>query len=143
MQKRKIKINILDIAILLAIICSVAALIWRDTISEAFGKPEIVTLETTVVTEKLGEEDTAIFKNGESVIITIDSEGKTEINAKIASVKTDKSGKVTMVLTFDGYRSLGRYYNEQNQKITVKSACVAKIGALECKSTLENVKVSE
>ena len=143
MQKRKTKINILDIAIRLAIICSVAALIWRDTISEAFGKPEIVTLETTVVAEKLREEDTAIFKNGESVIITIDSEGKTEINAKIASVKTDKSGKVTMVLTFDGYRSLGRYYNEQNQKITVKSACVAKIGALECKSTLENVKVSE
>ncbi len=143
MQKRKTKINILDIAILLAIICSVAALIWRDTISEAFGKPEIVTLEMTVVTEKLKEEDVAVLKNGESITVSVDSEDKTEINAKITSVKTDKSGKVTMVLSFDGYRSLGRYYNEQNQKITVNAACTAKLGDKQYKATLQSVEVRE
>ena len=143
MQKRKIKINILDIAILLAIICSVAALIWRDTISEAFGKPEIVTLEMTVVTEKLDEENASAFKNGESVSITIDSEDKTEVNAKITSVKSVKSGKLTVVLSFDGYRSLGRYYDEHNRIITVNSDCIAKIGSAQYKATLQSVEVSE
>ena len=40
MEKRKLKFNILDIAILVAIICSVAVLIFRDVIHDAFGEPE-------------------------------------------------------------------------------------------------------
>ena len=53
MEKRKFKINILDIVIFVVILCSVAILVFRDTVNEIFTKPEITTLEI------------AVFVNGE------------------------------------------------------------------------------
>lgn len=143
MQKNKKKINILDVAIFVAILCSLLVLVFRDTISEAFGKPEIVTLEITVVSEKLSEEKITALEEGKTLEITPSSDSETKINAKIVSVKTEKNGNVTITLSCTGYKRLGRYFTESNQNIDIRSDCTVKTARAEFKGRLENVKVGD
>lgn len=141
MQKQNKKTNILDFVIILAIALSIVALFARDIISEAFGKPEIVTLEMTVTTEKLSDENAQTLESGKTLVITTGSEVKTSIDAKISSVKANDNGSVTLVLSCTGYKRLARYYTELNQKIEINTDCTVKIAETEFKGRLSEVKV--
>lgn len=140
MQKTKKKINILDVAIFVAIICSLLVLVFRDTISEVFGKPEIVTLEISVVSEKLSDEKLTALKEGQSLEITPASDNSEKINATITSVKNN-NGTVTLTLSCAGYKRLGRYFTEANQKIEIRSDCTVRVAQTEFKGRLEAVKI--
>lgn len=141
MQKRKLKINILDVAIFVAIICSVAALIFRDTISDVFSKPEIAALEIAVVVENLPEDRVALFKEGGEVVLEPESDSAVQITAKIKSCKREASGRATVVLACSGYKRLGRYYTESGEKLTLNGPYRTVSGDSSFKSTLETVNI--
>jgi len=119
MMKRKFKINILDIAIVVAIVCSVATVMFRDTISEAFGKPEITTLEMTFAVPEDSEEGIDHLATTAELYLQLDSESEETVKVTLQSMKQDASGGATVTVTCMGYRRLGRFYSEDNQKIEI------------------------
>ncbi len=124
MQKKKF--NILDLAICLVLICSVCLIIFRDTVSEIFEEPQMVTLEVTV--EFRGED--TIKRIGETKSATVEFEPENgggnvivmnigEMTILPGSVTVPEYAKVE--LTCVGYKKLGRYYTENGERIYVNT----------------------
>ncbi len=141
MQKRKIKINILDVAIFLAIICSVAALFFRDTITEVFEQPEIATVEISLVAEKLPEDSSSFLVAGKEAVVKYSDGDGTKINANLKSVKTDSEGKTTFTVVCSGYKKLGRYYTESGEKLNINGDYVLNFGTVSLDCTLDSVEI--
>lgn len=120
MQKKKF--NILDLAICLVLICSVCLVIFRDTVSEIFEEPRMVTLEITV--EFRGED--AVSRVSQTGAKNADfepqSDGETVISVNLGEM-TIIPGSVTVpdhatvVFTCVGYTRFGRFYNENGERI--------------------------
>ena len=124
MQKRKLKLNILDVVIVIAILCSVAVLVFNNTINEVFGKPEILPLTVSVSPE--GDEDImAVFVSGESVTLEFES---TKLQAVVVSSELHENGAASVKLSLNGYKKLGRYYSENGSLILSGTACVVQVG---------------
>ena len=87
MEKRKFKINILDIVIFVVILCSVAVLVFRDTVNEIFAKPVITTVEITVFVN--GEEECAAVSSllDNNVVFVPDNKNDFTLNAKVVEFK--------------------------------------------------------
>ena len=113
MQKRKFKINVLDITIVILIICAVAALLFRDTINEFFTKPNVVVVDITVTASPVTENEKAVYKVGNTVTIESDN----PIQAVITKV-TVNLNKVTAPVSLNGYKRFGRYYMENGSPLT-------------------------
>lgn len=141
MQKRKMKINVLDIAIVVAIICSVTAIFFSDMVTEVFEQPEISTVEISVVVEKLPEDSSSFLVAGkEAVLKYSDGEG-TKINVNLKSVKTDSEGKTTFTVVCAGYKKLGRYYTESGEKLNVNGDYFLNFDSVSLDCTLDSVKI--
>lgn len=106
MQKRKLKLNILDITIVAVVICAIVAVFFRDSINNIFSKPEIVLIQVQVEVE---ESDTA--KTVLTIANTVDFESHTKVQAVVYESET-KENMVTALLTCNGYKKLGRFYTE-------------------------------
>ncbi len=113
MQKRKFKINALDITIVILIVCAVAALIFRDAINEFFTKPNVVVVDITVTANPATENEKSVYKVGNTVTI----ETENPIQAVISKV-TLSENKVTATLSLNGYKRFGRYYMENGNPLT-------------------------
>lgn len=136
MQKRKFKINILDIVIFVVVLCSVALLIFRDTVSEAIQKPETGILDIQITVD--GEENVRTLLNakGDTVDIKPKSDEDLKISATIIDVSLVQRAFVTptkCVITVycSGYERLGRYYSENGKRIYENSECVVLLGETE------------
>lgn len=128
MQKRKLKFNILDLAIIVVVICSVAVLAFRDTISEIFEEPQMVTLEVTVdingaetVRNALSSKEKTVMFEPESGEETVFEMYVKEIEILPGSVTVPERARVT--LTCVGYSKLGRYYTENGERIYTNTDC--------------------
>ncbi|MBR5859289.1 MAG: hypothetical protein IKZ05_05145, partial [Clostridia bacterium] len=115
MQKKKF--NVLDLAICLAVICSVCLIFFRDTVAQIFEEPVTVALEVTVD-----------VTGSETVARLVGSETKTVVY--YPDVRSDKSIEMTIIdivavekpnavperarltLSVNGYKRLGKYYTE-------------------------------
>ena len=136
MEKRKLKFNILDIAILVAIICSVAVLIFRDVIHDAFGEPEIVELAITL---DLGETniDEFGFDENEAVEIFLD-----EGDGATVLVSVNRIDENSLDVVCKGYKKLGRFYTENGDLISIASVCEMQKndGKIQCE--VESVEIN-
>ncbi len=139
MQKRKLKLNILDVVIVIAILCSVAVLVFHDTINEVFGKPEISPLTVSVSPEG-GEDTMASFGVGESVTLEFES---TKLQAVVVSSELDEDGEALVKLSLNGYKKLGRYYSENGNLILSGVPCVVKAVDKEFSVILGDVEFSD
>ncbi len=121
MQKRKTKLNILDIAIFAVIICTVCVLMFRDTISELIDPAEINNLEIVI---KLDDPnfDMSVLKEGNPVRFDPDSSTTPVSDAQIVDVSND-SGIKTVKLICTGYQRFGLIYTENGDRIRVDSGC--------------------
>lgn len=147
MEKRKFKINILDFVIFVVILCSVAVLVFRDTVNEVFTKPETTTLEITffvegegecaLIRESLGEE--TVFIPGEKSEIQVNA-NLTSFNAALGSLTVPQKGDVS--ITINGYKRLGRYYTEDGTRIYIDSECAIFIGESRIVGSLISVGIN-
>ena len=141
MMKRKFKINILDIAIVVAVICSIGTVIFRDTISEAFGKPEITTLEITFAVAEDSEEDIAALATTAELYLQLDPESEEMVKLTLDSLKSEADGAATVTVTCMGYRRLGRFYSEDNRKIEINSEYTIFAGDAELTVNVSDVSI--
>ncbi len=114
MQKQKFKLNVLDVVIVVAIICSIAVIGFHDYISEIFSKPEIAPVTAVVVINNDVQNQDEKFKIGESV--SLDLGNNIKIQAVIVSFEKRESGN-QVGLSFNGYERMGRYYSELGVQI--------------------------
>ena len=130
MQKRKFKLNILDIAIVILVICAVVALSFRDTISDMFTKPDIVALQIDV-----SSDGSDVAKSVLTVGNTVVFQAQTEIHAVVS-----ESDGVKARLNLNGYKKLGRYYTENGDPISVGDEYVIRFGDLRVDCRVEIVE---
>lgn len=133
MEKRKFKINILDFVIFVVILCSVAVLVFRDTVNEVFTTPEVTTLEVVFFID--GEDKCDIIRESLNTDVVFISDVKNDIqtNAKLAhfkaalgSLTVPQKGDVSIKIS--GYKRLGRFYTEDGTRIRTDSECAIIIG---------------
>ncbi|MBR5285602.1 MAG: hypothetical protein IKU30_01770 [Clostridia bacterium] len=147
MEKRKFKINILDIVIFVVILCSVAILVFRDTVNEIFTKPEITTLEIAVFVN--GEENCSAVSAllDKNAVFVPDNKNDFTVNVKVvefnaaSDLHTDaKKGEVKIQLS--GYKRLGRFYTEDGTRIHTDTECAIVINNGKINGTLLTVGIS-
>lgn len=135
MEKRKAKLNILDIAIFVAIICSIAALVFRDVIHDAFGTPEITQISITVTFDDSIEE--LEFNENETVTVVLDNGDGDEV---VATVKSFEDGSLQLI--GNGYKKFGRYYSESGGLVALGSDCDLLVGEIVYNCELQNVEAN-
>lgn len=129
MKTKKFKLNILDLAIFVAVICAFAVLFFRDTINEFLTKPEIVTYQVNISVDGAGNVENALPAAGKSVYFEAeDAEGE-RIEMTLASVEAEPnpvaaSSHAEAVVVFKGYQRFGRYYTENGERIYNNSDCI-------------------
>ena len=133
MEKRKFKINILDFVIFVVILCSVAVLVFRDTINEVFTKPEISVVEVTFKVD--GPDNLSIVRNAfmETVVFFPDTKEELSSDASFSEFKAEP-GSLTVPMAADvsikisGYKRLGRFYTYDGTRIYLDNECAVVIG---------------
>ena len=123
MQKQKFKINILDIAIFIVIICCVAVLIFRDTINDYFGEPEITHISVTVAFENALPAAQASASEGVEAVFKPIKNGDLKLDARISKLVVDTDLKSEITISCKGYKKLGRFYTEGGELISLGSEC--------------------
>ena len=141
MQKRKMKINILDFAIFVAIACSVAALLFHDVINDFFQQPEITSIEMTLVTDTLPDDSASILIAGKSAILKAKDGNGTDLEISLKSVKTDSKGNTTFTMSCSGYKKLGRCYAENGEKFNVNGKYILNFGSVSLECVLNSADV--
>jgi len=121
MQNRKFRINILDIAIIAAVICVAAIIIFRAEISELIGSPDIATVQLQFDAEEVPAETAKTLKSGETVLLTVEGEPD-DLSALITEVRySSPAGKETvrleLTLEIQGYSRFGTFYTARGTKL--------------------------
>lgn len=128
MQKRTFKFNILDLVIFVVVICSVAVLVFRGTINEAFEETSLATLEVRVAVN--GEVSVSKSLEAMSKVVVFEPETNKETAFEVNVVEVDilpgsitvpNKAEVTVVCV--GYEKLGRYYTENGERIYNNTQC--------------------
>lgn len=147
MEKRKFKINILDFVIFVVILCSVAVLVFRDTVNEFFTKPEITTVEVTFFVN--GADECAVINGSidKTVIFVPDIKNDFQTNATVAELKAASDLHQTVQrgeakIRFSGYKRLGRFYAEDGTRIYTDSECAIVVGSRRIVGTTLSVEIS-
>ncbi len=117
MQKRKAKLNILDIAIILTVICAVAVLGFHHYIVEFFAEPQIAKATAAVTVSHVNADMGIDLKEGDAVQFYPDSDSDEKIGAKIKKITFGKNNTATVELEFNGYIKFGRTYLEKGELI--------------------------
>jgi hypothetical protein len=133
MEKRKLKVNVIDIAIIVAILCSITVIVFRDVIHDAFGNPEIVELSVTVdVGEALVEEFG--FEENDTVALVLDGG-----NGASISMTVDSFEETSLNFVCNGYKKLGRFYTESGELIELGSGCEFESGETSYSVTVKTI----
>ncbi len=146
MEKRKLQINILDVAIVVVIICSIAVLVFNDTIKEAVGKPEITDINVCVAFKTDITAEQTLVPEGSDVVFQTVTGDKIKLNSKIArTVAVEKEGDKeikNVVVTFKGYKKLGRFYTESGQLISIGSDCTLTLKGIKNECTVKSINLN-
>lgn len=128
MQKRNFKFNVLDLVIFVVVICSVAVLVFRGTINEAFEDATLVTLEVRIAVEgelSVAKSQASLSK---TAVFEPEADDSTAFEVNIAdvhilpgSVTVPNKAEVTVMCM--GYTKLGRYYTENGERIYNNTEC--------------------
>ncbi len=142
MQKQKFKINILDIAIFVVILCCVAVLIFRDTINDYFGEPEITHISVTVAFENALPAAQVNATEGIDAVFKPIKNGDLKLDARIRKlVVAEDSVKSQITISCKGYKKLGRFYTESGELISLGSECSIGFAGAEANGKITKVEV--
>ncbi|MBE6692891.1 MAG: hypothetical protein E7586_06190 [Ruminococcaceae bacterium] len=134
MEKRKLKLNVLDIAIIAVLICAVVALVFRGTVKEIFDKAEPVTLKVTVTADKENIATDEIFKLYNTVYI----DGNTQLQCAVVS-SDDNETETVVVLECKGYKKLGRFYTEHGDLLSNVPECTVQYNDMRIRCSIQSV----
>ena len=128
MQKKRFKINVLDVAIIVAVLCSLAILFFRETINEFITKPEIVTYQVNISVDGAGNVANVVPASGKVVTFDSELEDGEKIEMTITSAIAEEnpvaaSNHAEVVVVFKGYKRFGKYYTESGERIYNHSEC--------------------
>lgn len=135
MEKRKLKVNVIDIAIIVAILCSITVIVFRDVIHDAFGTPEIVELNVTVDTGEMLVEEFGLEQD-DAVVLILDSGNGASISMTAESIEEN-----ALTLVCNGYKKLGRFYTESGELIGLGSECEYESGETSYSFTVKTVDI--
>lgn len=146
MQERRFKINILDLAIVIAVICSVAVLVFRDNIVATFGKPELATLQINVSIDGAGNVESVSDMSGIMVTFEPESGENVRFGATVASVTVMENAvaapyRADATLTVVGYQKLGKYYTETGERIYTNTECALTFGDERVEGTVASIEI--
>ena len=145
MQKRAFKFNSLDLVIVFVVLCSIAVLVFRDTIHDAFEEATPVTLEIAV--EVNGEFEVAKSQSAVSKAVVFEPQTDSDIAFEVnlaevyilpGSVTVPNKAEVTLVCI--GYEKLGRFYTEKGERIFDKNDCVLIVDGESIDGTVISIK---
>lgn len=133
MTKRKFKFNVLDLLILLLIVCMVAVMVFRDTITEFFGEPEIIPVRYSVIIKEVTREDAALFSEGVRIgIASGRSISETVLETKTATLsQKDGCFDITVCVSGYGYKKFGKYYIGEGIRLSHENTYTVKLGEKE------------
>ena len=123
MKKKKLKLNILDIAIVVALICVIAVIVFRSEINELLSDPEVAPVTLTISERNVDLEIARGFKSGDEALLVFEDGGEQTV-ATIAGVRfsspagEDPTVRLELTLTLDGYRRIGAYYTAAGEKLS-------------------------
>jgi hypothetical protein len=109
----------LDIAIFVAILCSVALLVFSESIIGFIGTDEITMIDVTLKFENVSAQ-TALVSEGKSVVF--EPENATEIKSDALvkkAVNANGEESPEFVITCTGYKKFGRFFTENGDRIAV------------------------
>ncbi len=148
MTVQKKRFNILDLAICLVVICSVCLIFFRETVSEIFEDPQMVTLEVTV--DFRGTEMIEAFNQTQSKRVTYEPEGNESdfIELDIGKMTITQGTaaapeQAQITLRFVGYKRLGRYYTELGERIYENCDCAFTLDGVRCEGYVVSVEKAE
>lgn len=132
MQKRKFKLNIVDVAIVVLIACAFVALFFRDTIHDMFAKPDIVALQIEISWDE-DDDEAGVLTVGNIVVFR----AQTEIHAVVSECDGAKAK-----INLNGYKKLGRFYTENGSPISVGEGYVILYGdiSVNCRALSVDIK---
>lgn len=137
MQKRKLKLNIIDIAIVVIVLCSITVIAFRDTIGEFFGKPDIAEVEMFFNADMTDEAKKACFIIGTTVDVT--SNSGVNVRMIITKVEHDENGFAGIKASLNGYKKMGRFYAENGDLLEVNSVFEFSANGQKLSCELQNV----
>lgn len=145
MEKRKLKINILDVAIFVVVVCAVLVLVFRDNISDTFGKTEIVSLELELTAESVSPNAGNLFKTGSAIVLEPSNGSGEKLQAVVLSSEFSESGKAEIILSCNGYKKFSSYYTENGTELVISSDCAVAISDIRfvCKLQKVDIKASD
>lgn len=133
MQKRKFKLNIIDIVIFIIVICSVAIIAFRDTINEALTKPEIEKVRVTVSVYGSVNVERLADSKGTVVVYQPNTENDVTFEMNIVAVDIEENlytapNHVEITLECSGYKKFGRFYTESGERVYINTNCAFTYG---------------
>ncbi len=138
MEKRKLKLNVLDITIIAVLICAVVALVFRGTVKEAFDKAEMVSLKVVVATDNENVATDEIFKLYNTVYI----DGNTQLQCAVVS-SNENENETVVVLECKGYKKLGRFYTEHGDLLSNVPECTVQYGDMRVRCAIQSVDFAD
>lgn len=133
MQKRKFKLNIIDIVIFIVVVCSVAIIAFRDTINEALTKPEMENVRVTVSIYGSVNVERLSDSKGKTVVYQPNTENDLAFEMTIFAVDIKENAyaapnHVEITLECSGYKKFGRFYTENGDRVYVNTECAFTYG---------------
>lgn len=138
MQKRKLKLNVLDVTIVILIICAIAALAFRETIGDLFSKPEIAVIEVTVIADRADGATDGVLSVGNTVTIS----SKTQLQAVVSGTDVTET-EIKAVLTCNGYEKHGRFYTENGDLLDIGVRYSVRFGEATAICSLTAVEIAD
>ena len=124
MKKHRIRLNLLDLVIVLCLLCTVALLVFRDEVNELLGEPNIDSVELHISSAGVPDSEARTFKSGDRVGVSLSEDGdpvQCEITAVRFTPNNDGTVDLELAVIISGYRRVGVYYTESGEKIVYGS----------------------
>ena len=138
MERRKLKLNVLDVTIIALLICAVVALVFRGTVKELFDKPENVKLNLVLVTDKTNPDAIEMFALHNTVYV----DGNTQLQSAVIETEETETDLV-VTLECKGYKKLGRFYTEHGDLLSGVSKCTVQYKETRAECAIQSVNLAE
>jgi hypothetical protein len=140
-------LNAIDIAIFVAIVCSVVLLLFSDNIISFIGTDEISMIDVTLKIENATSARSGLVSEGKSVVF--EPENSTEIKADALVKKpiepsdSNEDASSEFVITCTGYKKFGRFFTENGDRIAVGRVCTATIDGETITCIVTSAKIAQ
>ena len=127
MNKRRLKVNALDIALLILIVSAALIIVFRAEINDFFAEPEESEVILTVSADAVEIATANRFRTGARISVCFGDDSDNPLDAVIESAVVTPDGEdgtARLIITFsvNGYRRFGIFYTNEGKKLSDNSA---------------------